>query len=57
MVYRVLVGAALCLLSVVPFAAQAQTVAFLDDQGAPAATLVDGSAVRIRVVDSAAGAP
>jgi hypothetical protein len=54
MVHRLVVGAALCLLSVLPLASQAQTIAFVNAQGAPAATLLDGSAVRVRVVDAAA---
>jgi len=53
MAYRLLVGAALCLLSVFPVVSQAQTIAFPDAQGSPAA-LLDGSTVRIRVAEAAA---
>ncbi len=56
MSYRLLVGAALCLLSVLPVVSQAQTVTFVDDQGGPAATLLDGSTVRVRGADPSANA-
>ena len=55
MAHRLVVGAALCLLSLlVPFASQAQTVTFLDEQGAPATVLLDGSTVGVRVTDPTA---
>ena len=55
MAHRLVVGAALCLLSLlVPFAAQAQTVTFLDEQGAPSTVLLDGSTVGVRVTDPTA---
>ncbi|HBL25324.1 MAG TPA: hypothetical protein DD490_00640, partial [Acidobacteria bacterium] len=49
MIYRLVVGAALCLLALCSPALQAQTITFLDENGAPATELLDGGPVGIRL--------